>query len=140
MATKLGTSYATGARPEGNIHNSGSATYRNDFALATEGGGTDALLLAKVREGNTLSAVTMQADGNLSATNFTLSALFADGTTETLSAAQAGPNATKKELVFNIATAKRVPFTQPADILLTPSANLPSTGSIVTNVVTQKRG
>tara|TARA_B100001179_G_scaffold209104_1_gene174775 strand:+ start:1474 stop:1887 length:414 start_codon:yes stop_codon:yes gene_type:complete len=128
---------ASTALVSGMIFNAATRIFDNKFDLADEGGTADAILIAKVREGNKLQTVTLQSDANLSAISFTIGTL-ADP--DAFGAAQAGPAANaKKELVLNIATAGGEPFNKPTDIYLKPSAAVPSAGTLITKTTTSKR-
>lgn len=126
-------------RANGAMVNAGLRVYKNTFDLAVAGqggGGDDPLLAAKVREGNVIDSIFMQSSANLSAVNFTIGTA-ADP--DKYGAAQAGPNATAKEFVLTIAGAAQGELAAPEEIIITPSGNLPSSGVIVTRVVTSKR-
>lgn len=127
---------ATTALVTGVFFNAATRIFDNTFDLADEGGTADSILIAKVREGNKLQRVSMQSDQNLSAITFQIGT--ADDP-DAFGAAQAGPNATAKELVLNIATASGEGFTTPTDIYLTPSAAMPNAGKLVTKTTTSKR-
>lgn len=123
----------------GTMVNTALRIFTNIFALATAGqggGGTDPLLAARVREGCVLQYLEIQSDQNLSTINFDIGV---EGDTDKYGAAVAGPNNGVVRVDLPIAAAIQGELATPEDIILTPSANLPSAGHIVTRVFVSKR-
>lgn len=138
MTTRYGTQFsATDAlkKANGTSHNSPVKGFKNKFALATEGGTVGPYLLAKVGVGHVIDEFKLDTDANLSAINFTIGTL---GTPAKYRAATAGPNATVvvwQPLLANSIDAS----TEPEDIYLFASGNMPGAGSLKTTVTTIAR-
>lgn len=126
-------------RANGAEVNTSLRVYRNRFDMAAAGqggGGTDPLLAAKVREGNVVQSIEIESDQNLSAINFSVGT---EADPDKYGAAQAGPNAGRLVVAMPIAAAAQDELAAPEEIIVTPNAALPSSGTIVTRVITSKR-
>lgn len=121
---------------DGKRFNAGLRIFDNSFDLSADGGGTDPFVLGKVREGNKPQQVLIRSDQNLSAINFTVGTA-ADP--DAYGTAQAGPNATKKELLLTLAADAGDALSSAETIILTPSANMPGAGTLVTKLITSKQ-
>ncbi|MEB3213165.1 MAG: hypothetical protein VKL39_17570 [Leptolyngbyaceae bacterium] len=123
-------------RAPGTAVDAGLRSHRNTFDLAVDGGAQDNLCAAKIREGNHVVEIVMQSSANLSAINFTIGT---DADVDKYGTAQAGPNATEKKFIIPIAVLAGAALTEMEEIKFFPSGNLPSSGTIVTRIVTTKR-
>lgn len=130
--TKYGSQFdADGAvRAAGESHNASLRTYDNKVALATEGGTSQAIKIADIGPGTCLQEIDIFCSQDISAINFTVgTAADADKYLTTT----AGPNATIKTSQVLIAL-QLEPTTEREEIFLTPSGNMPSTGTLVTRI------
>lgn len=141
MADIQGTAFSSSdpaALAPGTSHDAGTRRHRNTVSLATEGGGgQNAFIAAKVREGNCISSASFSADVNLSAINFTLGT---DADNAKYGAAFAGPAANAHvAIVLKVSALAMDPLDKPETIKLYPSGALPAAGLLVASVFTSKR-
>lgn len=119
----------------GHSHDAGLRVFANRFDLTVDGGTSEALLIAVLNEGVVPLYTTLDSDQNLSAINFTIG----DGTTANrFGASTAGPNATQKTIHVPLAL-KLDPLTGQTQVWLTPSGNMPSSGSLRVSLFASKR-
>jgi hypothetical protein len=138
--TKLGTQFAALAASAlgvamGSSHNAAMRGYKNKFALATEGGTTEPLQVATLGAGCVFDSIRIETDANLSTMNFLIGT---PADPDKYGTAVAGPNAVPQTRYPLIA----LPLDAIAEgetIILTPSANIPSVGSIRTTVMATHR-
>jgi hypothetical protein len=123
-------------RAPGTTVDAGIRRHRNVFDLSVDGGTSEALKIGHLREGTVISSIKMHTGANLSAINFSAGNASA---TAKYAAAQAGPNAVTKELQLTITALDDDPLTAPEEVLLTPSGNLPSAGTLVVDLFVSKR-
>lgn len=123
----------------GSSHDAGIRRHRNVFDLATNGGGgTQAsLVVAKLREGNSLESARLTSSVDLSALTFSVGT---DADNAKYAAAVAGP-AANATVTFAIKPAALAAdsLTTPETIKFYPSGNLPGAGTIVGQVNSSMR-
>lgn len=131
--TKYGSQFS-GTDPlkkaDGQTHNAGVRAYKNQFALATDGGTSEPIKIAELGPGVTWENLLIDTDANLSGINFTV------GTSDTpakYGASTAGPNATQKT-IYPPLTIKMTATTTKEEVFLFPSGNMPSSGTLHTRV------
>ena len=122
-------------KANGTSHNSPIKAFKNKFALATDGGTSESLVIGRVGPGHVIDELKIETDANLSGVNFTIGIL---GALAKYKAATAGPNATTLVMqpLLSLALDASV---EGEEILLTPSGNIPGAGSIRTTLYTVAR-
>jgi hypothetical protein len=123
-----GTSVDAGVRIFRNVFN---------FADAGVGGTQNPLILARLPSGVVYDEARAASDQNISGTNVTIGVV---GAAAKYAAAQAG-GAANVTVRFNVPVAAQDddPLTVPTEIIMTPSANWPASGILVTKVFVSKR-
>lgn len=137
--TKYGSAFSNAddlKRAPGTTVDAAIRRHRNVFDLAVDGGTSEALKIAHLREGVVIEGIKMHTGANLSAINFSAGNATAAAK---YAAAQAGPNAVTKELQLTVTSLDDDPLTAPEEVLLTPSGNLPGAGTLVVDVFVSKR-
>lgn len=136
--TKYGSNFSatdTLKKANGTSHAAAVRAFANHFALATDGGTTETMVLAILPAGCVPLYTELFSDQNLSTINFTIG----DGTTANkFGASTAGPNAAMKRIEVPV-TLKLDPLTGQTTVLLTPSGAMPSTGNLRTVVYATQR-
>lgn len=136
--TKFGSVFSatdTLKKAPGELHDAGVRTFKNSFDLTADGGGVEPMKVADLPPGCVVESVVVRSDQNLSAINFTL------GTAASAAkymASAAGPNATAATYYPPLAVSMTA-TTDREELFLTPSANMPSTGTLIVRVHVSKR-
>lgn len=136
--TKYGSQFSATdqlKKANGTSHNSPAKIFKNKFALETDGGTAEPLVIAKVGPGHVFDELKIETDANLAAINFTVGTAAAPAKYK---AAIAGPNATTLVLQPLLALTLEA-STEAEEIILTPSAALPGAGTIRTTLTTVAR-
>lgn len=114
-------------------------SHREVFNTTTHtlSGTVNGAIAARLREGNSVRAVRMKSDANLSAINFTIGVV---GALTKYGAAQLGGAAgVMKEFEINITALDDDPLVTPEDIIITPAAAWPAGAVVITYVDVTKR-
>lgn len=122
-------------RASGVVHNAALRSYRNRFALATDGGTAEALKIAEIGPGCVLDSVRIDTDANLSGVTFKIGTADDD---DKYGTAVAGPNATV-QIRYPLIAVDDTPTTENEEILLTPSGAIAGAGTIRTTVFASHR-
>lgn len=136
--TKYGSAFSatdTLMKAPGQSHDAALRVFTNVFDLAVDGGTSQALKLAAVGPGVVIKHVDIETDANLSGVTLKVGTATDD---DAYGAAAAGPNATQQRKYAPLANGVAA-TSEGTDILLTPSGNLPSSGTIRTTVYASKR-
>jgi hypothetical protein len=141
MPNEYGSAYSATdatALAAGSLVDAGLRRHRNvfNFADAGVGGTATPLRLARPSAGTALAMVFLQSDVNASGINLSIGTA---GEAAKYSAAAAGPNATRTQPIIKIGALDDPALASAEEILLTPSGNWPSTGTLVTEVYVSKR-
>lgn len=115
--------------------NAAMRAHMNVFNLAVDGGTSEPLKLAYIGPGNVPIHFVIETGANLSGVNFTIGT---PADPDKYGTAVAGPNATT-QVRYPLLALGVTPTSEGEEIILTPSGNLPSSGTIRTNVVTSHR-
>jgi hypothetical protein len=136
--TKYGSQFsATDAykKADGRSHNAALRRYTNVFALAAEGGTTEALKVCDLGAGSVIHEIIVDTDANLSTINLSFGTAAAAAK---YSAAAAGPNATQQRR-FPLLSLGVTPNLEREEVLMTPALALPGAGTIRVTVIASHR-
>lgn len=136
--TKFGSQFSATdglKKSDGSSHDAGLRSFKNSFDLTVDGGGVEPLKIADLPSGCVVESILVRSDQNLSAINFTVGTA---ASAAKYAASAAGPNATAATLYPPLAIALTA-TTGREEIFLTPSGNMPSTGTLHVRVHASKR-
>lgn len=123
-------------RAPGQSHAAGLRVSKNTFALADDGGTSEALVVARLAAGDVIDEIKIESDQNLSGLTFKAGTAADD---DAIKGATTGP-AANAAVVFQPLIANGVtPLAAATEVLLTPSGNIPSSGSIRVTVYASRR-
>lgn len=139
MATIYGDNFSSSdglKKAPGTRHNSAVRRFGNSVDLAVEGGGnTDTLKVADLPAGFVFDEIKISSTANCSGINFTLGTAADPDKYMTTTA---GPNATTLGNLGLPAMRQMAALTEGEEVFLTPSGNLPASGTIQVDIYGSK--
>ena len=136
--TKYGSQFSATdllKKAPGESHDAGVRSFKNSFDLTVDGGGVEPMKIADLPPGCVVESILVDSDQNLSGINFIVGTV---DTTNKYATSSAGPNVTQKTF-YPPLNLRLTATTGREEIFLTPSGNMPSTGTLHVRIHVSKR-